>query len=745
MAIDVLYEAIEYGKVLLGYVFFMFAVPSVVFYKHLQHRPPVYRFGFCVTVVPVCLNMLVLALGLIHILSMPLTALILAGVFGVSAVRLIWARRQDLQAQKRLRSFRILRSWWREDAVYKGLWAVTLLFGAVYFAYGAFQVSCYGYGDLYVHHAWIHGLMQGEIYKGGIYPEAMHCFVYCMRALLGISVFSSLRFLQCVHTAVFLTSAGCLLREMFRWRYMPVLTLLLFLTLDVRGGDMIRPMSRLQWSLPMEFGLPYVFLCALFLIRYIKREEPEDKCAYWKDENLFMFALSLAALLVTHYHTVIMAFLICLSVVLCAFRRVFRPRRWLPLMAAALCILLITSVPMACALAGGTPFENSIRWALGSMSGEEARENQAILEAAASGEESAADKAEAAQAADNAGESAGVYRGGYARLYGKGRGALLLALSCLSLALCLAGKLRRAKWAEGAEYGYLSMLLMSVIFVVTYAMPYMGFPDIISEGRFCAIGHPLTLAAALIPLDIAAVLAVERCGEALLRKAAVLAAVGIYAAVRLTGNYHGFLYYELSRYPAAVTLTRTIMEDCEPYTYAIVSPTDELYQIVEKGNHIELLNFLDEIEEKEEYTLGYDDLFFFVEKKPLYYAQLYFVEGPSWLGEERYPESCREEFESLYSTWRISQAPDVIASEISRDKAEREIPETGSWQKYTRLENREVLESKAYEQCMRLMEAYPDQMEIYYEDEAFICFHLEQPGRNRCNLAAAQEEQPCLP
>ena len=59
--------------------------------------------------------------------------------------------------------------------------------------------------------------------------------------------------------------------------------------------------------------------------------------------------------------------------------------------------------------------------------------------------------------------------------------------------------------------------------------------------------------------------------------------------------------------------------------------------------------------------------------------------------------------------------------------------------RYTQLENREVLESRAYEQYMRLMETYPDQMEIYFEDENFICFHLEQDMKNPCNLAVPQE------
>lgn len=733
MTVDIRYEMIEYGKVLFGYVFLMWVWPSIVFYRHLRRKPPMYRFGFCVTVVPVCLNGLVMGLGLFHALRMALTALILAGIFLVSAVRLVRTCAWELPLV-----FPVPGSSQGANTVYRGLWGIVLLFGAVYFTYGAFQVSCYGYGDLYTHHSWIYGLMQGEIYKSGVYPEAMHCFVYCMRALFGISVFSCLRFLQCLHVLVFLASAGCLLREMFRWRYTSVLALLLFLTLDVRGADMITPMSRLQWTLPMEFGLPYVFLCVLFFIRYLKeiREKPEDGTVWpcWKNENLLVFTLTVTAVLSIHYFASIMAVLVCLPAALCALRRVLR--HLLPLAAAALCAFLVAVTPMAWALAGGTPFEPSINWALGTLSGESAREKQALLE---SMEKSETENGREEEGVREANRQGGIYRNGYERLYGAGRGALLLGLSAVSLILCLVGRLQKAGWAAGMGAGYVPLVLMSAVYIVTYAMPYMGLPQIVTEGRFCAVGHVLTLAAVLIPLDVAAFLATERWGERLLGRTALLAAVGIYATVRLTGNYHGFLYYELSRYPAAVSLTREIMEDLERDTFVIVSPTDELYQMIEQGVHIELLDFLEHTETEQEYILWRENLFFFVEKRPLYYAQLYFAQGPSWLGEERYPEASREEYETLHPTWRVSQTPDFIASEISSEKAEREVIETDSWQKYVRLENREALESKAYGHCMRLMETYPDQMEIYYEDENFICFYFEQDSGNFCNLAVERE------
>lgn len=773
MTIDILYEAVEYGKVLLGYIFIMFLMPSVIFYKHLQGKSPVYRFGFCVTAVPVCLNALVLFLGLFHILSMRLTALILAGVFLVCALRLAWEFRHKLAAWKKPRRFHPLKALPRKDRVYIGLWAVTLLFGAVYFTYGVIRISCYGCGDLYVHHSWIYGLMEGKVFSAGIYPEAMHCVIYCMRSLLGISVFSCLRFIQCFHVVTYLVSVGCLLREVFRWRYTPVLTLLLFLILNVRGAEMVNSMSRLQWTLPMEFGLPCVLMCVMFLIRYIKGTLQEngkkDARVYWKNENLLIFMLAVAATLTTHFYATIMALFLCVPVALCACRKVFHWKRLLPLTAAAMCSLLIAAAPMAWALAEGMSFQGSINWALESMDSETVKENRELLESEGEKEAAIAQKAtemeetgqvrtlavsvpadrpeKAAPMAETAGVKGettdrkgieGIYRYGYVGLYGEGRGTLLLGLTCLALALSMAGKVRKSKWAEGVGYSYVPMTLMSVVFIVTYAMPYIGLPQFIAEGRFSVIGHPLTLAMALIPLDIAAPLAEERWGETLLRRLAVAMAIGIYVFACLTGNYHGFLYNELSRYPEAVTMTRTIMKNFKPHTYAITSTTDELYQVVEKGTHVELQTFLENIEQ-EEYYLWMPHVFFYVEKKPLCYAQLYFGEGPAWLGEERYPDESREGFKILRPTMRVSQEPYVIASEISPDKAEREIVEPDVWLRYTQLENREVLESRAYEQYMRLMETYPDQMEIYFEDENFICFHLEQDMKNPCNLAVPQE------
>ena len=49
---------------------------------------------------------------------------------------------------------------------------VVVMYGMLYFSWQAFQDYSYGASDMYVHHQWAYGLLQGEPYSAGIYPEA---------------------------------------------------------------------------------------------------------------------------------------------------------------------------------------------------------------------------------------------------------------------------------------------------------------------------------------------------------------------------------------------------------------------------------------------------------------------------------------------------------------------------------------------------------------------------------------------
>ena len=154
------------------------------------------------------------------------------------------------------------------------LLSVVIIYGMVYFSYGAFQLFSFGTGDVYVHTQWIYALTQGKVFSNGVYPEGMHCFAYGVHALFGVRLYSCMLFLGCIHAATFFLGAYVFLRTIFKWKYTPMFALTVFLTFEMRNLDMLAVFARLQWSIPQEFAYHAVFLCAAYLIKFL--EEKKD-------------------------------------------------------------------------------------------------------------------------------------------------------------------------------------------------------------------------------------------------------------------------------------------------------------------------------------------------------------------------------------------------------------------------------------------------------------------------------------
>ncbi len=775
-----LYWMLEYGKVFFGWLFLMFLWPSVVFGAHLKEKTRTYRFSFCVTVQIVIVNTVVLVLGLLHILHQAVVVILFYGIFFYA----LWKRRresrpaaggcEDAEKSSRgaLRKARIpgtgmagsvrygirnlrlrlkevlwecrkkIRPWLRQYGLLGGV----LLFGMIYFSYGAFQVHSYGWGDLYVHHEWIYGLIQGEVFSGGVYPEAMHCFIYGMSMLLGIRVYSILLFLQGIHVTIFLVSVYLLLREIFHWRYSPVFVLMLFLTLDVVSAEQIYSMFRLQITLPLEFGLHLQFLCALYLVRYLKKEslfrrKGKTSKYYW-DENLFLFMMALTASIATHFYVVIMAFILCASFALFALKKIWDRRYLVPLTASVVCGCVIAITPMAGALLSGIPFNYSIDWAVDALEGEETRRLQERVDA----DQETGDGTEEIQAKAiglvNWAEwkEKGVhflketlpelYRNGYPALYGESRTRWILGLTGIAILLCLAARLRPFGRLNRICSGYPPLILFNILFMVIYAMPFAGSPELIGDSRFCSAGHMMVLAVTVMPVDAVFSLLQRFCSDLVLKRASGVVILGIYAGALLLGNYRGFLFYELTRYNSTVKVTDSIIDTFPKKSYTIVAPTDELYPVILDGWHEELKSFAEQCTDPE-YTLPTEYIFLYVEKKPLLYAQSHFFQGPFWLGEEKYMDTYWKRYSKKYPYSGASQLPEIKTAELTENTLQDTREESDNeWHSYTRLEERTRLEARVYDWCRRFSKLHPGVLDVYYEDEDFVCYYLRQdPGR----------------
>lgn len=748
---DLLYWACEYGKVFLAYLFLMFIWPSVVFSKHLEGKDKIYRFGFCVTVQIVIANSAVLMLGLFHILNRWIVILMFYGTFGASLFRKIkpqqWRNGFDELYRLvtktyglRLFLYRKLKKFVRrtEDTFLRfrdrnrarlpeyAMLGVIVLYGMIYFSYGVFQDFNYGSGDMYVHHQWIDGLLEGRIFSDGVYPEAMHCFLYCIHVLFGIRLYNCILLLAGIHVLVFLIAVYAFLREVFAWKYVPFFVLMLFLTLDVMCVQEVYGMSRLQWTIPQEFGMYTQFLCAVFLIRYLRSartviEKGRLGKFIW-NENLLLFTLSLTASISIHFYITIMALLLCFSFSVFFMRKIFAKQRFFPLATACICGFLISVIPMAGALASGIPFQGSIHWAVSVMDNEDSEnENDGGVMREAPPEEegqAALKDGDASIREKLEGVVSALYWQGYAYLYGEERADWIVGFTGLAVVLWLIcrgiGLLRGKKYFET----YPPVVTASVLFMIVYVSPELGVPQLIAGSRICTTERILLLAVMAMPVDMIFTLLRPLCADLALQMLSFGVGAGICLFTVITGNYHGYLYCELSRYNAAVKVTDSIINRFPQDSYTIVSSTNELYQVSQHGYHEELLTFLQEIEEGE-YKLPTEYVFIYVEKKPLQYGQSHFFNGPAWLGDERYV--------ALYRGNAYSQCPEVSASYISAEDARREIQfyERPSLS-YGNLESHTILESKAYLWCQNFKNLFPLEMCTYYEDEDFVCYYFKQ-------------------
>ena len=791
------YWVFEYGKVLIAYIALMYIWPMVVFRRYLAPKSRTYKFAFCTTVQVILINTVVLLLGLVHILNRWTMILFF---YGGILVSLLWKRKFTGEGIQRVRQVLVgtrgvklfllqaissmrhalrrgVKNLWRSS---KGkrleylLLGVVVLFGMIYFSYGAFVDHSYGFGDMYTHHAWIYGLLEGNIFSAGIYPEAMHCFIYAMHQLFGIRVYSCMLFVAGVHVSTLLIAIYCFLKEVLKSRYTSLLIIASFLVLDLMCIDEVFSMARLQWTLPQEFALYTQFLCALYLVRYLRtdrnprKESGKRKWVVW-DENLFLFMMALAASFAIHFYVTIMAFFLCASFAVFLLHRIFRKGNFRSLVAAVFAGVFIAAAPMGLAYATGIPFQGSIDWALNVISGEDTKvgrtqqaeailnteQGETVLPSATETKDSNTSlNGQSSDAHANGTEitqktiplterlkrlaikvwdvtekkSEGLYSYGYATLYGEERADWILRFTALAAGIgvvcCLIALLIHRKIKIFFE-GYLGLTLASIAFMILYAAPFLGLPELIAGARVCSTGQLLILAMMFVPVDLFLYLIGLTVIRVVLPMVSIVLTGAIYVGANYFDVYHGFLYNELTRYNSVVDVTNNIIKNFPQYSYTIVSPTDELYQVIEYGRHEEIYNFVKVIQSNA-YSLPSEYIFLYVEKKPIQYAQSHFYTGPEWLAKEKYTQ---------YYTMYFSEGNQLNQSTISDDFADRDfmffLKES---QNYSDLASRTILESKLNRWCKQFEHNFPNDINTYYEDDDFVCYVIRQNTSRLFNL-----------
>ena len=609
--------------------------------------------------------------------------------------------------------------------------------------YGRQIILVYGYraSDIPVHMSWINEMSRGKIFAKGVYPFGFHCMIYYLHAVFRFDTYVILCqffFAQVIFMHLVLLA---MLKQLCKTKYIPYIGTFVFLLGNFWSGQTY---SRFYATLPQEFGMIFVIPSIYFLIRFF--QIPKQKLAD-KETRLTLqcFAMAFSLTLAIHFYGTMIAGLCCIGIA-CGFCfRFLRKEYFRRIMFTGICSVFLAVLPMGIAFATGTPLQGSLGWGLSvinggkSSSSTEAETDEAETLEVSTGDDKNTvrvvkpdgtvmeiDVSDLPSAQEN--ESGGqtqtettapaVPKVSFGEKIRKIPGKVKNALAAMSnrilefvikLDVKNIGYMILASFAlllllgfifcvfRQPGYGAMLMSMGFCMWIVTILLcaGVFGLPPLM-DGARCSIYYVYLLSAALTALADGLLYMVLPLRKLRLVRNAVSLAV---TAAVLMGMFQNHMIKQSDFSSGfvmngAITCLSNIIHENEDKTWTIVSANDETQMGVDHGWHYETITFLRGMETLEKNTkviIPTKTVYFFIEKIPLDYSVTYDKSGQS----------------------------------ISRKGASRSLPNVGGIGIY-QGEGRWIVMSRMYYWAQAFMELYPNEMKVYYEDNKFICYKIEQ-------------------
>lgn len=611
--------------------------------------------------------------------------------------------------------------------------------------YGRQIILVYGYraSDIPVHMSWINEMSRGKIFAKGVYPFGFHCIIYYLHAVFRFDTYVILCqffFAQVIFMHLVLLA---MMKQLCKTKYIPYIGTFVFLLGNFWSGQTY---SRFYATLPQEFGMIFVIPSIYFLIRFF--QIPKQKLAD-KETRLTLqcFAMAFSLTLAIHFYGTMIAGLCCIGIA-CGFCfRFLRKEYFRRIMFTGICSVFLAVLPMGIAFATGTPLQGSLGWGLSVINGgksSSSTETEAETDEAETLEVSTGDDKNtvrvvkpdgtvmeidvsdlpSAQENESDGQmqtettAPAVPKVSFGEKIRKIPGKVKNALAAMSnrilefvikLDVKNIGYMILASFAlllllgfifcvfRQPGYGAMLMSMGFCMWIVTILLcaGVFGLPPLM-DGARCSIYYVYLLSAALTALADGLLYMVLPLRKLRLVRNAVSLAV---AAAVLMGMFQNHMIKQ-SDFSSGfvmngvITCLSNIIHENEDKTWTIVSANDETQMGVDHGWHYETITFLRGMETLEKNTkviIPTKTVYFFIEKIPLDYSVTYDKSGQS----------------------------------ISRKGASRSLPNVGGIGMY-QGEGRWIVMSRMYYWAQAFMELYPNEMKVYYEDNKFICYKIEQ-------------------
>ncbi|HHV12065.1 MAG TPA: hypothetical protein GXX75_17465 [Clostridiales bacterium] len=778
MIVDTNAYVLSLIKVLLCCLIRDFAVPLLVWRKHLRKKGYGYRFWFCVLTQASLQINLVLLLGFFNI-SNRYTVI---GSNVVIYALIVWNYSDkkfflrcnrffrdlwEVYKEEKLSRYMLqgmkdgLRNCWKmlcqlplwgylkRNWVEASLLAALVIYNIWFLTHNVMLYHCYQFSDIPVHQSWIYDLEHGTLFSDGIYPFGMHVMVYIIRIIFRLNLREILLYAGAYQTVLLMIALFLLAKEIFHAKYTPVTVVMII--------SFMLNQSRFAASLPQEAGMYTVVGLAYFMLRYLHGDRRkfviEQDSAFRRffrinayinrryiNSEAIMLMLCVALVIAYHFYTAIAAIFLVIAIGLAYLPRILKRQYFIPILFCGIMGAVIAVLPMAACLAKGIPFQESMAWATSVINNEEWKGSDTyyqdmLAEKQGKGGQ-ATDSTDPGSANTDSSNTNSLNpdtsdldmqgKGGTGKgtavdystmtpgeilkyVYGAmfsfgvmvmfGGSATLVMFYCMLLGLICAVVM--LLWKKNRNYGhdYIALILNMTILCIIGAAQALGIIELIASARASTFAEPFVGLIYMLPVDFAFRILggwKSRHYQTLLR----LLSLGVcgLAAVLIVelGWYHAYFDVNQAYYNESEYLTRHIKKAYPKLSYTVVSPTEELYDILDYGRKHELSQFIDMVDGNQgAFTFPTKYVFFFIEKRVLQ--------------------------DYTYGSVEVGlkyAAMDLIYLESSQDY----------------FYQRAVIESKAYYWAQKMLQVYPRNFKVYYEDDIYVAYILEQNTYNPYNL-----------
>lgn len=557
-------------------------------------------------------------------------------------------------------------------------WAVflsVLSYNIYYYSYNSIKYISFGAPDEEVHLYWIQSLIRGKIFPSGVYPHGFHNILSAISVLFGINAATVINYFSIVSMIFIMTMLYFGLRKILKSKYAALLGFMAYSLLNVFD---IEAIYRFQFSIPQEYGMIMLMPMAIFLFKYLS-----DK----KLINLVLFGMCFSMTVSIHFYISIIAICLTISICIVYFYIIIKKRLFFKLLVCGIISIIIAIAPLATGVALGNEVEQSMDWAVRVIQGKEYDDEVT--------DEQMKDSFNwnifINEAQDEITKHV-VYniKVMYTLII------LILLTIMYNIFMIL---LKRSK--EVSLY-QLSFALNQILLILLILCRPLQISTVMESKRvaiFFAYYSPIFIA-----MQFEVLYRTYGINKTTKKIISGLTFIAIPVAFVLIFNNSliktkpPFYYFQTK---GAMLVDNNIIKNYNDFTWTIVSPVNDISVILNNGYHYELSNFILQQEnwnEEKEIIIPTKYVFIYIEKRPIINYGNYFYHDDI----------------AITNRELVSYDDAIIPLESGLNNNE-----------YYK-EYRSILMSKAYYWAKEYIKYFPNEMNIYYEDDEIVVYRIIQ-------------------